>query len=64
MEYLDVATFKGKRRWAFREHGQSKEQLQDRKRRVLMMSQHDYDQALYDSRIMLRNILRSTWSKW
>lgn len=60
MEYLGVATFNGRRKYAFREHGQTREQLQERKRRALMMSHRDYDQALYDARIMLRNILCST----
>lgn len=59
MEYLGVATLYGKRRRAFREHGQSKEQLADRKRRALHMSHRDYDQALYDAKIMLRNVLKT-----
>jgi hypothetical protein len=59
MEYLGVATYNGRRKYAFRQPGQSKEQLRDRKRRVLMMAQSDYDQALYDARIMLRNILKA-----
>lgn len=59
MEYLGVATYNGRRKYAFRIAGQSKEQLRDRKRRVLMMAPSDYDQALYDARIMLRNILKA-----
>ena len=59
MEYLGVATYHGKRRFAFREVGQSKEQLRDRKRRALRLSQRDYDDGLYDARTLLRNILKA-----
>ncbi len=59
MEYLGIATYQGRRKLAFREHGQSKEQLQERKRRALRLSVRDYQQGLYDARIMLRNILKT-----
>jgi len=59
MEYLGVATYQGRRKLAFREHGQSKEQLQERKRRALHLSVRDYEQGLYDARIMLRNLLKA-----
>lgn len=60
MEYLGVATLKGKRRYALKDRGETKEHLQDRKRRALQMSQWDYDETLHAARIMLRNILCST----
>jgi hypothetical protein len=59
MEYLGVATYNGRRRYAFKEAGQSNEHLAERKRRVLHLSVRDYWMALNDARIMLRNVLRT-----
>lgn len=63
MEYLCVATLRGKSREAWPAPGETKEQRQQRKRRALQMSEWDYDETLYRARIMLRNVMRSTGNK-
>lgn len=58
MEFLGIATLDGKKRRAFREIGDTPDQMRTKKRRSLRMSEWDYEETLNQSRVMLRNILR------
>ncbi len=63
MEFLGVAVLHGRRRRVFRETGDTPETISNRKRRSLHMAKWDYEETLERARIMVRNVLGSTWNE-